>query len=91
MAKNTSEPSLFEEEGGIEENWREEWKGMPEFNNEDTAPFQSIIIHFKTEKDRNDFSALLGQKSTYKTKYMWFPKREELKPINFKYIGTNEP
>jgi hypothetical protein len=54
----------------------DEWQGMPEFNDDGEA-IKSIRAHFKTEKDVNEFSKLIGQEIGEKTKYIWFPKREK--------------
>jgi hypothetical protein len=50
-----------------------EWKGMPEFVQEKKEPFSKIIIRFDTEDDLIDFSELIGQKLTPKTKSIWHP------------------
>lgn len=50
-----------------------EWVGMPEFVQEKKEPFSKIIIRFDSEKDLNDFSELIGQKLTPKTKSIWHP------------------
>lgn len=54
--------------------WEEEWQGMPEFIQEKQEPFSKIIIRFETEKDLNEFSEMIGQKLTPKTKSIWHPK-----------------
>ena len=51
-----------------------EWKDMPEFVQEKKEPFSKIIIRFETEEDLNEFSELIGQKLTPKTKSIWHPK-----------------
>jgi len=63
------------------EDWKKEWKDMPEFTQEDKRPAKQVIVSFETEKDLNDFAALVNQKLTMKTKSIWFPekKRESLK------------
>lgn len=72
--------------------WQEEinvqdmWKDMPEFgNSKEGAPYRSVQIHFEIQKDVNDFSELLGQTITEKTKYLWFPRKEKrnLKDMTF--------
>jgi hypothetical protein len=81
---------LFDDYDKMEE-WRKHWEGMPEFENVDSAPFQSILIHFKTKEDREEFAKLISQKFTYKTKYTWFPKKNDLPPKNFIYVGEKDP
>jgi hypothetical protein len=58
---------------GNEKAWKEHWVDMPEFVQESQKPFSQIIIRFETEQDLNDFSALIGQKLTPKTKSIWHP------------------
>ncbi len=53
-----------------------EWVGMPEFNQENKYGVQSIVIHFPTREDVNNFAKLIGQNITEKTKFLWFPKQE---------------
>lgn len=54
--------------------WRQHWKGMPSFTNEDNEPFKRVIMSFRTEKDYLEFQQLIGQKMTNKTKSAWHPK-----------------
>ena len=49
---------------------------MPEYAQEDLRAVQSIHIHFKTQKDVEDFAALIGQKITDKTRSVWIPQIE---------------
>jgi ParB-like chromosome segregation protein Spo0J len=56
-----------------------EWQGMPEFEQEDKTAYQTIHVHFATEKDVQDFAGLVGQGITEKTKYLWFPKQEKIR------------
>jgi hypothetical protein len=74
-AEWTSLPSSSEESDTDEGNGsiEEHWEGMPEYENEDVA-FRSVIVHFRCQKDVQDFENLLGQKlTTDKTKFMWHP------------------
>lgn len=67
------EPRLFESEEP-EHDWRKEWKGMPEFVQEEKKPFATIIVRFATEADLKDFSQRIGQKLTPRTKSIWHPE-----------------
>lgn len=67
----------------------EEWKNMPQFIQDDLSPFQSLIVHFETEQDRNEFAKLIEQKITYKTKSIWFPKYNKEKPSEYMYVGDS--
>ncbi len=52
----------------------DEWKGMPECDNEDVGAWRTLKVHFKSEEDLETFCQLVGQKVTDKTKYIWFPE-----------------
>jgi hypothetical protein len=71
------------------ETWKKEWKGMPEFIQEDLSPFQSIIVHFEKKEDVEKFSKLVGQRLTKKTKNIWYPKAEILIAANKRYVDES--
>jgi len=52
-----------------------EWKGMPEFKN-DAKGFAQVIVHFKTQKDMEDFARIMAQSVTEKTRYIWYPFKD---------------
>jgi hypothetical protein len=56
---------------------RDEWKGMPEFVQNDAGAFRSIIVHFKDQKAVDSFSKTVRQRIGPKTKYIWFPPAEK--------------
>jgi len=70
--------------------WEEEWQNMPEYSNKEIEPYKTIKIHFKTEQDYDNFSKLIDQNLTEKTKSVWYP--ELVKGINSKlrYTDSNE-
>jgi hypothetical protein len=45
------ENSIFDEEVENVNDWKKEWKGMPECNNTDILPFKQLIINFKDKAD----------------------------------------
>lgn len=53
-----------------------EWVGMPEYNQPEIKPFHSMMVHFMTEADMNDFARLLGQTVTDRTRYFYHPKQQ---------------
>lgn len=67
------------------------WLGMPEFHNDDLQSFQKITIHFKTPEDRDDFSGIIGQNITDKTKSLWHPRMEKEDQSNQKWVATDDP
>ena len=54
-----------------------EWEGMPEFKQDDKMPHRQIIVSFDNEDDVENFSTLLNQNITEKTKSLWYPKKEK--------------
>lgn len=55
-----------------------EWKGLPEFVQEDLQGVKPIIVHFHTMKDREEFAKQIDQPITEQTSYLWFPKEDRL-------------
>lgn len=73
----TDNENLFDDtpvETDITNDPRKEWIGMPEFVQEKQKPFAQIIFRFETESDLNEFSKLICQKLTPKTKSAWHPQ-----------------
>ncbi len=60
---------LFEDEF----DWREEWKDMPEYINEDLSSERQIVVHFRNEEDIQKFAELIEQQVTELTKSLWYP------------------
>ena len=73
--------ALYTEEG--EQSVDELWEDMPEFEQENVG-YQHIMIHFATAEDVDRFAGLIDQKITEKTKYIWFPKVENIKMSDYK-------
>jgi hypothetical protein len=53
--------------------WKQEWKDMPEFVQEKKKPFAQIVFRFETQEDLDQFAFIIGQKLTSKTKSAWHP------------------
>lgn len=70
-------------------NAEQEWKGMPEFVQEDKGPFRSLIIHFFDQKGVDEFAALIKQKITDKTRMTWYPEMVIEKAADKRY-GNHE-
>lgn len=54
--------------------WQKHWVGMPEFEQEDNAPYKKLIVSFRNKEDYDEFATMIGQKLTEKTKSIWHPK-----------------
>jgi hypothetical protein len=90
MNKKSNRPPLLSEEFENLESWRKEWKGMPEFTQKDLTSFRSIVVHFHSQKDVDDFSKLIGQRITLKQKSLWFPRALIGKYATKRYIDEND-
>jgi hypothetical protein len=79
LEKPTNLAELFGEDPNevYTEEWKEHWKGMPEFVQEDNKPFKSVIMHFRTQEDFLEFQKMIDQKMTDKTKSAWYPELEK--------------
>ena len=70
MSKKNNQLTLFD----MKEWWEDDWEGMPEFVSESQS-YKSLIVHFKTKYDFDNFKKLISQKITRSTKYIWFPDK----------------
>ena len=50
-----------------DESWKKEWQDMPEFKMKDLTSFRKIVVHFRNQKDIDDFAKLIKQKITNST------------------------
>lgn len=74
----------------FEKEWEKEWQDMPEFVQfKSEKPYAEITFRFANQKDLEDFSKLIGQKLTNKTKAAWFPEIE--RGLNANKLYVNEP
>lgn len=72
------------------QNWREHWKGMPEFESAVIKPIRSLTIHFQTEEDIEKFQEVTEIKLTGKTKSSWYPPREKDKNSLRRWLDESE-
>jgi hypothetical protein len=56
--------------------WVDQWQGMPEFNQQDQMPWQSIKVHFRNREDQQAFARLVGQTVTDNTRSIWYPQAD---------------
>jgi hypothetical protein len=66
---NDAQSLLF----GEKEAWKEEWDGMPEFDQKNLLPEYSVRINFANVEDLKKFAELIQQPLTTKTSSIWFP------------------
>jgi ParB-like chromosome segregation protein Spo0J len=67
----------------------DEWQGMPEFEQNDLGAFQSIAVHFRDQAGVDAFAALVRQKITDKTKFLWFPYEIEESYVDKRYAAES--
>lgn len=51
----------------------DEWKGMPEYRDQNKESFRRIIVHFKDAGAVKEFAKAIGRTFTPKTNSIWFP------------------
>ena len=67
-----------------------EWFDMPEFIQEEQAPYDYIIVKIDSQKNLEKFAKLMEQDISQKTKSIWYPKLIKNVIFNQRYVGTNE-
>lgn len=91
--ESAEQDGLFGADEQFKDNWNE-WKGMPEFVQEDLQPFQTILVHFATPEDLTAFEALVDQRiqrTSKRTAAIWFPKVAVGSYANKRYRTADEP
>lgn len=68
--KDNGQLLLFEAPPG----WRDEWKEMPDYEQKDLMPWQTVRVHFGNQEDRAAFSQLVGQTIGNRTISIWYPR-----------------
>lgn len=71
-------------------NPKDEWKGMPEFNQPDGGPIKSIIVNFDNKEDMHKFSKLIGQPITARTRSVWYPAVPEEGALDKRYVDKKK-
>lgn len=73
----------------IDEDWKREWQGMPEFIQKDLEPYKTIYVHFENRADTEAFSKLIEQRITFNTKSIWYPQAEIGRFADKRYIDES--
>lgn len=82
LSKENNQPCLFD----IENEYEKHWKNMPEFKQNKIKEYASVIIRFENESDLIEFSKIINQKLTKKTKSIWFPFKSHFRNIKKEWI-----
>jgi hypothetical protein len=64
------------------------WRGMPDFHQDDLTSYQSILVHFPDEESRIKFAELVGQSLTEKTRSIWYPKAEITRMVDQHFVSA---
>jgi hypothetical protein len=79
---NTDQSNLF----GENESWKDEWQGMPEYNQKNLLPEFSIKINFLNADDLRKFAELIGQSITTQTPSVWYPAQAKESLSDKRYV-----
>ena len=63
----------------------EEWQDMPAYDQEDLTAHRTMLVHFENDEDVLEFSKIVKQKFTEKTKYIWYPKQINMETESKRY------
>ena len=77
------EQNLLFDDLVFKEPWEDEWRGMPEYDQQDLSPYKSIKMHFRNDEDMLEFFKLIKQRRTKRKSY-WYP---EAKPRKVAHLG----
>ena len=83
---NDAQSNLF----GSNEDWKDEWVGMPEYEQKNFLPEFSIRVNFASYDDMRRFSELIQQTITTKTQSVWYPKQNKESLSNKVYVDENK-
>ena len=67
------------------------WDDMPEFKTQENQPYKQIRVNFESEKDIEEFSKLIDQTVTNKTKAIRFPKRDKSRNSLLRWMDEDDP
>lgn len=82
----TDQNTLFD---NLEESFRNEWKNMPEYVQEDLTPYRVLNVRFRNAEDLAIFEKLMEQKITEKQKTIWFPYAEPRIASIYRYVDES--
>jgi hypothetical protein len=63
----------------------EQWKGMPEYKQDDKMPHRTVLVHFVDKAGAAAFFERIGQKDTGITKTIWYPPQERMDTESKRY------
>lgn len=74
----------------VNRKWKEHWKEMPDYVQEDNPSFRSITVKFREKEHYTKFSSVIGQELTDKTKSIWYPELKVTANRKLRWIQKDE-
>lgn len=68
--------------------WRDLYRGMPEFEQVDLRPWQSVQVHFDCRADRDAFAELVGTEITERTKSIRYPRQDHVRVQHLRWVSV---
>lgn len=78
--------NLFSETNDL---WRDEWGGMPEYENDYQLPRYTIKVNLRSVEDLQRFAELIGQPLLPTTRYVWYPEAEKDSVKDLAYVDES--
>lgn len=72
----------------VPSNWKDVWRGMPAYSQQELRPFQSVEVYFDAKADRVAFARLIKHSMSAQTKYVWFPPAASDDVIGLRWKST---
>lgn len=66
----------------------DEWRGMPEYQQEDQLAWRTIKVHLRNQQDLDAFAKLMAQNIGEKTKFLWYPEVEIEYVADKRYVSS---
>ena len=73
----------------LEEDWKAEWNGMPEYHQEDLTAVSSVNVHFETIEDMQKFSEVIGHSITTQTRGIYYPIKKKISKVYVADVHMN--
>jgi hypothetical protein len=70
--------------------WRQYWLGMPDYKQDSKDTFRTVHIKFRSPEHYAEFSKLIGQDMTEKTKAIWHPELKATKNMLLRWVEVGK-
>ena len=69
----------------VSQNWKDHWKGMPDFVQEAETK-KSVTVNFRSEEDYQKFQEVIGVKIGPRSKSCWYPAVDEDQNFLYRWV-----